>query len=509
MFEGLQLFGRALTEIVGFRSVFDALWATQLGIIIGMLPGLTATMGVALLTTLTFHMAANNAILILICMYIGAIYGGSRSAILLNIPGTPANAATTVDGFPLAKKGLAGKAIGIATTGSFLGSLIGMLAMLIFAPLIGSVALSFQSFEFFWFAIFGIVICGNLTAPKDPLKGWIAGFLGLFVAMIGMEGIHAYVRYSFGTTNLSGGITLIPAMVGAFGLAEIITVMRFTKFEVVNTKIERVIPRLKDITKYWKTIVRSGLIGTFIGAVPGVGEDIAAWVSYDMAKRSAKPAEREEFGKGSIEGLLASETGNNACVPGAIIPVLTLAIPGSAPAAVLLGAMLIHGVRPGPLIMVEFPNFIYEVVAMVLLSTTAMMILGLSMVRSLVKVLAIPRQKLMPIIFVLCVVGSFAIQARLFDVGVMIVFGILGFLLREMEYPMAPLVLGIILGDMLDKNLRRSLVLSNGDLTPFFTRPICLGLFIVTVFVIVSRTKWFNALIARIRTLVRPAAKSA
>jgi putative tricarboxylic transport membrane protein len=285
--------------------------------------------------------------------------------------------------------------------------------------------------------------------------------------------------------------------------------MRFTKFEVVNTKIERVIPRLKDITKYWKTIVRSGIIGTFIGAVPGVGEDIAAWVSYDMAKRSAKPAEREEFGKGSIEGLLASETGNNACVPGAIIPVLTLAIPGSAPAAVLLGAMLIHGVRPGPLIMVEFPNFIYEVVAMVLLSTTAMMILGLSMVRGLVKVLAIPRQKLMPIIFVLCVVGSFAIQARLFDVGVMIVFGILGFLLREMEYPMAPLVLGIILGDMLDKNLRRSLVLSNGDLTPFFTRPICLGLFIVTVFVIVSRTRWFNALIARIRTLVRPAAKSA
>ena len=503
MFEGLNLFGQALTEVVSFRSVFDALWATQLGIIIGMLPGLTATMGVALLTTLTFHMAANNAILILICMYIGAIYGGSRSAILLNIPGTPANAATTVDGFPLAKMGLAGKAIGIATTGSFLGSIIGMIAMLIFAPLIGSVALSFQSFEFFWFAIFGIVICGNLTAPKDPLKGWLAGFLGLFVAMIGMEGIHAYVRFSFGNTNLSGGITLIPAMVGAFGLAEIITVMRYTKFEVVNTKIERVIPRLKDITKYWKTIVRSGLIGTFIGAVPGVGEDIAAWVSYDMAKRSAKPEDREQFGKGSIEGLLAAETGNNACVPGAIIPVLTLAIPGSAPAAVLLGAMLIHGVRPGPLIMIEFPTFIYEVVAMVLLSTTAMMILGLSMVRSLVKVLSIPRQKLMPIIFVLCVVGSFAIQARLFDVGVMIFFGIVGFLLREMEYTMAPLVLGIILGDMLDKNLRRALVLSNGDLSPFFTRPICLGLFIVTVFVIVSRTKWFNALIQKIIRFVK------
>jgi putative tricarboxylic transport membrane protein len=361
------------------------------------------------------------------------------------------------------------------------------------------VALSFQSFEFFWFSIFGIVICGNLTAPKDPLKGWIAGFLGLFVAMIGMEGIHAYVRFSFGSTELSGGISLIPAMVGAFGFAEIITVMRFTKFEVVQTKISRVIPKWKEVFKYWKTIIRSGLVGTFIGAIPGVGEDIAAWVSYDLTKRSASPEIRETFGKGNVEGLIAAETGNNACVPGAIIPVLTLAIPGSAPAAVLLGAMLIHGIRPGPLILIEFPTFIYEVVAMVLLATIAMYVLGLSMVRSLVKVLLIPRQKLMPVIFVLCVVGSFALQARLFDVGVMIVFGLLGFILREMEYPMAPLVLGIILGDILDKNLRRSLVLSNGSLVPFFTRPICLAIFLVTLFVIVNRTVWFRQFVGAIK----------
>jgi putative tricarboxylic transport membrane protein len=496
---GLKMLFDAVIGIFNPRSIFDALWATQLGIIIGMLPGLTATMGVALLTTLTFNMAPNNAILILICMYIGAIYGGSRSAILLNIPGTPANAATTVDGYPLALKGEAGRAIGIATTGSFLGSVIGMLALAIFTPLIGSVALSFQSFEFFWFSIFGIVICGNLTAPKDPLKGWIAGFLGLFVAMIGMEGIHAYVRFSFGSTELSGGISLIPAMVGAFGFAEIITVMRFTKFEVVQTKISRVIPKWKEVFKYWKTIIRSGLVGTFIGAIPGVGEDIAAWVSYDLAKRSAPPERRETFGKGNVEGLIAAETGNNACVPGAIIPVLTLAIPGSAPAAVLLGAMLIHGIRPGPLILVEFPTFIYEVVAMVLLATIAMYVLGLSMVRSLVKVLLIPRQKLMPVIFVLCVVGSYALQARLFDVGVMIVFGLLGFILREMEYPMAPMVLGIILGDILDKNLRRALVLSNGSLVPFFTRPICLGIFLVTLFVIVNRTVWFKQFVGAIK----------
>ncbi len=499
MFEGLNMFGTAILSFLNFKILFNAVWATELGIIIGMLPGLTATMGVALLTTLTFKMQANDAILILICMYIGAIYGGSRSAILLNIPGTPANAATTLDGYPLALQGKAGKAIGIATTGSFLGSLIGMFAMLIFTPLIGSIALKFQSYEFVWFSIFGIIICGNLTAPKDPLKGWISGFIGLFVSMIGMEGIHAYTRFSFGSTELAGGISLIPAMVGTFGFAEIISVMRYQKFDVVKAKIDRVIPKPSEVFKYWKTIIRSGIIGTLIGAIPGVGEDIAAWVSYDFAKRGAKPADREMFGKGSIEGLMASETGNNACVPGAIIPVLTLAIPGSAPAAVLLGAMLIHGIRPGPLIMVEFPSFIYETVAMVLIATVMMFILGLTMVKPLVKILQVPRQKLMPIVFTLCVIGSFAIQSRLFDVRVMVVFGILGFILREMEYPMAPLVLGIILGDILDKNLRRALILSNGSLTPFFTRPISLILFSLTMLIVLSRAKWIKTIIASIR----------
>ena len=491
MFHGLQMFGQALLGFLNLRTIFDVLWATQLGIIVGMLPGLTATMGIALMTTLTFRMAANNAIIILICMYIGAIYGGSRSAILLNIPGTPANAATCVDGYPLAKQGLAGRAIGIATTGSFIGSVIGMLFLATLTPLIGSIALQFKSFEFFWFAIFGIIICGNLTAPKDPVKGWIAGFIGLLVAMIGADGRWAYPRFAFGSVEMSGGIALIPAMVGAFGFAEIIGVMKFPKIELVKSKLDRVWPRLKDITMYWKTIIRSGIVGTIIGAIPGVGEDVAAWVSYDMAKRSSK--EKEKFGKGSIEGVLAAETGNNACVPGAIIPVLTLAIPGSAPAAVLLGAMLIHGVRPGPLIMLEFPTFISEVVAMVFLATVAMFVLGLSMVRTLVKVLLVPRSKLMPIVFILCLVGSFAIQQRFFDIGVMIVFGILGYFMREMDYPMAPMVLGIVLGDILDKNLRRALVLADGNIVDFFKHPISLVIIALIVLTIVSRMAWFKA----------------
>ncbi|HUX20220.1 MAG TPA: tripartite tricarboxylate transporter permease, partial [Spirochaetia bacterium] len=208
MFEGLHYFAQGLVGFLNVGTLLNVLWATQLGIIVGMLPGLTATMGVALMTTLTFRMNASSALLILMCMYIGAIYGGSRSAILLNIPGTPANAATCLEGYPLARQGRAGRAIGIATTGSFLGSIVGMIMLALFTPLIGAAALQFQSFEFSWLAIFGIVISGSLTAPKDPLKGWVAGFLGLFVSMIGMEGIHAYVRFSFGSVGLSGGVAL-------------------------------------------------------------------------------------------------------------------------------------------------------------------------------------------------------------------------------------------------------------------------------------------------------------
>lgn len=490
MFEGLRYFAQGLVGFLNIGTLFNVLWATQLGIIVGMLPGLTATMGIALLTTLTFRMDTSSAVLILICMYIGAIYGGSRSAILLNIPGTPANAATCLEGYPLARQGRAGRAIGIATTGSFLGSVVGMLMLAVFTPLIGAAALQFQSFEFSWLAIFGIVISGSMTAPKDPLKGWISGFIGLFISMIGMEGIHAYVRFSFGSVGLSGGIALIPAMVGAFGFAEMLYVMKHPVYEVITTKIERVVPKVKEIVRYWKTIIRSGIVGTFIGAIPGVGEDVAAWVSYDLARRSSK--EKETYGTGNTEGLMAAETGNNACVPGAIIPVLSLAIPGSAPAAVLLAAMLIHGVRPGPLIMVEFPQFVFQVVAMVFLGTVAMLVLGLSLVRILVKVLLVPRTKLMPIVFVLCVVGSYAISSRVFDVGTMVIFGILGYYMREMEYPMAPMVLGIILGPILDTNLRRALVISDGSLLPFFSRPISLVLFLVIAFVMVSRTAWFG-----------------
>jgi putative tricarboxylic transport membrane protein len=352
--EGLTQFAHAIGAIATPTGLFNVTWATLLGIAVGMMPGLTATLGVALLTTLTFRLDAGDAILILICTYVGAIYGGSRSAILLNIPGTPANAASTLDGYPLARQGRAGEALGVATVGSFFGSMLGMLLLVLIAPQLAEFGLKFQSFEFVWLALFGVVISGRITAMDDPIKGWIAGFLGLLLAQVGQEGIHAYPRFAFGSTDLAGGLGLLPALVGAFGFAEILCVMKQADYQTVRDTGRRILPRLADITRRGWTIVRSSVVGTVMGIVPGVGEDMGAWVSYAAARRASR--EPGSFGKGNIEGLLAAETGNNAAVPGAIIPVLTLAVPGSAPAAVLLAAMFIHGVRPGPLIMVEFPN---------------------------------------------------------------------------------------------------------------------------------------------------------
>jgi putative tricarboxylic transport membrane protein len=484
MLDGLVLFGKSIGGFLTLESVLWALGASLVGVVIGALPGLTATMGVALMTTLTLNLPPSQALLVLVCTYVGAIYGGSRSAILLNIPGTPASAASCLDGYALARQGRAGYAMGVATTGSVMGTLIGIFFLALFTPLLGNVALNFGAYEFFWLAAFGVVISGNLTG-NDPLKGWMAGFLGLFLATIGQEGVYAFERFTFGSRDLAGGLSLVPALVGAFGFAELLLVMREKRPPVKLNPVDSVLPRPADVLRYWRTIVRSGCIGTFIGIIPGVGEDSAAWTSYAAAKRSSK--EKELFGKGSVEGLMAAETGDNACVPGAIIPVLTLQVPGSAPAAVLMAAMLIHGVRPGPLIMVESPQFVYDIITMMLFATIGILIYGLVLTRFLVQVLRVRYQVIVPILFVLCTVGAFAIAARLFDVWVMLAFGLLGFVLRLLNYPMAPLVLGLVLGDLLEKSLRRGLVLSDGDVTPFFTRPISAVLIALIVLIVLSR----------------------
>ncbi|MGD9821936.1 MAG: tripartite tricarboxylate transporter permease [Aminobacteriaceae bacterium] len=484
-------------ELMNPTSIFNAFWATGFGIIVGMLPGLTATMGVALLTGLTFRFMPEQAMVVLISTYVGSIYGGSRSAILLNIPGTPANAATCIDGNPLARRGEAGYAIGLATTSSGIGTFFGLVCLAVFSPLLGKIALQFGSWEFFVLSIFGIVICGNLTAPKDPLKGWIAGIAGLLLSQVGQDPIQALPRFTFGQLQLMGGLSLIPVLVGAYGVGEIIEVMQRPRDYTVRTKVRQVIPPLRDLFRYWKTILRSGIIGVLVGAIPGVGEDTASWISYDTAKRfSDRP---DEFGKGSHEGLIAAETANNACIGGAVIPVLTLAVPGSAPAAVLLAAMWLHGIRPGPLLPIEQPFFIGTVTAIFLLSTIAMVVLGLSLVRPLVKVLQVPRMILMPVVFTLCCVGSFAVSGRLFDVYLMFLFGILGYFMRRNDFPAAPMVLGFILGPMADDNFRRAMIITGGDISPFFTRPISIILWLLTLAVILGRSTLFRKMLRSLK----------
>ena len=495
MFEGLSMLGQSMLTFAEPRLLAYTFGATLLGILIGCMPGLSATLAISLMTTLTIRLPAGDAILILICAYVGTIYGGSRSAILLNIPGTAANAAACLDGYQLARRGEAGRAMGIATTGSVAGSLFGIVCLAILTPALGEMALSFQSYEFFWLSLFGVMMSGSITG-SDPLKGWIMGVLGLFVALIGQDGIHAHERFAFGDPNLAGGLSLIPTLVGAFGCAEVLTVMgeRFKRVQIYA--VDSVLPRISDVVKYWKTVLRSGVIGVYIGILPGVGEDMAAWSSYAAAKRASKHP--EEFGKGSVEGLIAAETGDNASIPGGIIPALALAIPGSAPAAVLLAAMMIHGVKPGPMLMIENPSFVYDVVAMNVYATLGILFFGLFLVRPLLKVLQVPRSIIMPIIFVLCVVGSFSIAQRLFDVWTMLGVGVAIWFLRRHGYHPAPFVLGLVLGDLMDKSLRRGLVISDGDLSPFFTRPISAVLAVIVVITLVMSIPAGNAAVRRL-----------
>jgi putative tricarboxylic transport membrane protein len=494
MFQGLADLGQAWLSFMDPVTLLYGLGGAFVGIVMGILPGLSATLAIALLTTLTIKLPANTAILVLICSYVGALYGGSRTAILLNIPGTAANAASCADGHALALRGEAGRAIGIATSGAFVSTLFGVLCLAMFTPALAEVALSFGAFEFFWLALFGVTMSGSIVG-NDPLKGWLMGLLGLFIAQIGQEGLYAYDRFTFGWDELAGGFALIPALVGAFGLAEVLTTLADPIERKMIEMKDSVLPRFREIVQYWRTVLRSGVIGVLTGLLPGVGEDAGAWMSYAAAKASSK--EKEQFGKGSIDGLMAAETGDMASVPGHIIPSLALGIPGSAPSAVLMAAMIIHGIQPGPMLMIEHPHFIYEVVAMTTLASITILLFGLFGVRPLLQVLRVKRSILMPIVFVLCAVGAFASASRLFDIYAMLAIGIGAFFLRRRGYEMAPLVLGMVLGHLLDKSLRRGLVLSDGSLAPFFTRPISMAFAAVTIFTILLYVPQFKALVNR------------
>lgn len=483
--------GSAILTVLTPYNLVVLFLATLSGLLMGILPGLSATMAIALLTGLTYNFPTQSALIALLGVYVGSISGGCQSAILLNIPGTPASAATALDGFPLAKQGRAGFAIFLAETCSMIGTIISVVFVLTLTPLLTSFALKFKSWEFFLLTIFGIVICGTITAQDNVLKGWISGILGLLVAQIGLDTVDTFARFSYGNVNMMSGIALIPVMIGLFGFPEIAKafnhqeenhVLRISGFEVKQG--------FHLIGKHFLAIIRSAVIGVGVGIIPGVGEDTGGWLSYWASKTNSKNP--ETFGKGEPLGVISTETGNNACIGGAIIPVLSLAVPGSAPAAVLLAAFLMHGYRPGPLLMSESPAFVYQVSIYLVAASLAMWMLGLLVARGSMKLLGIKKKILMPLIYMLCAVGAYLINYNLFDVKVMFVFGLVGIVLSALSFPAAPFLLGVILGPMCDSNLRRALRLSDGSLLPMFTRPICVVFLVVIVFMVLAQFGVFH-----------------
>ena len=500
----LSLFQNLGEYLINWQVMLAVFLATSLGIIIGALPGLTATMGIALLTGVTYGMNTGLAVPVLMGVYVGAIYGGSISAVLINIPGTGSAAATALDGHPLAAKGEAWLALSSTRFASFIGTLFGILCLAFFAPMISNLAeKSFASPEYFMLALFGILICGSLCSLDKPIKGWVAGFIGLMLSMVGMEEIHGYQRFVYGHANLIGGLAYVPAMIGLFSIPQVLDSLKTddTKAKVENVNVKS--GTMKRVIHYTRVnlfnILRSGLIGVGIGTIPGAGEDIAAWMAYNSAKNGSK--EPEKFGRGSIEGMIAAETANNACIGGAIIPLLTLAVPGSPPAAVLLGALELHGIRCGPMLSFEQPDFIFEMSAVLIVCAIALFVCGLLLSRAMVYVLRIDQKKLFPIVVALCVIGAYAINLNRFDLTIVFSFGVVGFLFNSMGYPPAALVHGMILGSTCDVNFRRALL--GYSPTCFVTRPISLIFTILVLISLLSQFRFWKDMMAKIRGVLR------
>ncbi len=482
----------------GFINVFQPIVLLMIiigvvaGMLIGSLPGLTATMAVALMLPLTFGMEPVTGILLLIGLYIGSIYGGSIAAILLNTPGTPAAAATSLDGYPMTKRGEAGKALSISVVSSFVGGITSGILLILVSPQLADFALKFSSPEKFALALFGLSIISSVSG-KSVIKGIMAGLFGLLIATIGLDPMTSYPRFTFGILNMQNGLNFIPIMIGLFALSE---AFRGVEEAVVNERkrssnVSRGISKLKDFIKYFPAMIRSAFIGTFTGSIPGAGADIAAFVSYNETKRFSK--DKESFGKGNPKGIASAEAGNNGVTGGALVPLLTLGIPGDAVAAVLLGALVIQGIQPGPTIFQTNGPIVYTIFAGFLVANVVMLIVGLSGIRLFTKVLKISKSFLIPIIFMLSIIGAYALNNSFFDVLVMFCAGVIGFLMNKFEFPASPLVLALILGPMAESEMRRALVMSDGNFMIMFSRPISatlIGLAIVTMFVPIIRSMW-------------------
>jgi putative tricarboxylic transport membrane protein len=478
----------ALFEVLRYENLLASFIGVIFGLFIGMMPGLTISLGMVLLLPLTYKLSAISSICLLLGLYASGMTGGSFSAILINIPGTPSASATALDGYAMAQKGRAGEALGIAVTSSFFGGIFGLACLWLAAPIIARVALNFGAVELFAIVLLGLTLICSFGQESNT-KGLLSGILGLIIMTVGLDPMMGTPRFTFNSVELQAGISFLPAMIGLFAVPQIIRGLsgKSTVIPKYDEKVSGVLPKLRNLVKLVKSMLIGSLVGTGVGAIPGTGGPIAVFLSYDYARKSSKSG--HNFGKGEPEGVAAPEAANNAVAGGALIPMLTLGIPGDPITAILLGALLIHGLIPGPLLFSQNAHFVYAVFWAYLVANIMNLAVTFSTIKLWVRVLKVPERILIPIIVVVCIVGTYGLRNTFFDTIIMLAFGIMAYLMNKYGFPVVPMLLAIILGPSLESNLRMSLVLSEGDWTVFFRHPISLG------FILLSLVSFFGPLI--------------
>ncbi len=475
--------------LTAFALVFDPgtlgviLAAGLFGLFVGAMPGLTATLATALLVPVTFFMEPVPALAAIVTTTATAIFAGDLPGALLRIPGTPASAAYVDDAYGLTRRGQAELALGAGLLFSVIGGLIGAAILSSTAPVLAEFALRFSSFEYFWLALFGLS-CAAFIATGRPLKGLVSLLLGLFIATIGIDITTGHPRFAFGVVELLGGVSFIPAMIGMFAVSEVLRWTLRRNRDTVPTRqhIGNVFRgQLENLRRYRIGVLRGGILGTLIGVLPGAGADIAAWVTYALAKRFSR--EPGKFGTGHVEGIVQASAANNASLGGAWVPALVFGIPGDSVTAIVVGVLYMKGMNPGPTVMLNRPELLYAVFLTFFLANLLLLPLGWLAIKFYRRILEVPREILMPLVLLLSTVGAFAINNTVFGVGIMLVLGILAFFMEESGFPVAPAILGIVLGPMIEQNFITSMIKANGRLLAFFERPIAAALGLVTLLV--------------------------
>ena len=458
-----------------------ALIGCVLGTLIGVLPGLGPAAGTAILIPITFKLDPTGAIIMLSAIYYGAMYGGTITSVLLNVPGEAASVITCIDGFQMAKQGRGGTALGMAAIGSFIGGTFAASALVVLATPLSVLALKFGPPEFFALMLFGLCLVTGL-AGRSLVAGILMTAVGLLIAMVGIDPVRGAPRFTFGVPDLYDGVGFIPVVMGLFGVAEILITAEKPYKEVIKTKLAHLLPSRDEWRRSSGAIVRGTGIGFFLGLIPGVGSIIPTFMSYITEKRLSKTPEK--FGQGAIEGIAGPETANNAYANAAMVPLLTLGIPSSPTIAVLMGAFIVNGLQPGPFLFHERPDLVWAIIASFFIGNVILLVLNLPLVGLWAKILEVPYQYICVGTLLFCILGAYSINQSVFDVWLMLIFGIVGYLLRKLDFPMAPAILGLILGPQLEKSLRTSLEMSAGDFMIFLTRPITAVLLLLSVIVL-------------------------